>query len=124
MYPTLDPGYRLSLHREVVATARGVLDGSIGIVEGARLLARISFELGADDDEPFVSFQDIDSETDDYPTGDARSRWNTASLAREDAKRARYEAEIREAVEEDCRTLIARYKELPSNNAVEQTRGK
>lgn len=105
--------YRVSLHREIVATAQGVLDGSIGIVDAARVLAGVSFALGAENDEPFISFQGIDSETDHYPLGEVRARWNPDALAREDAERERYEATIREDVKEDCRVLIAKYANAP-----------
>jgi hypothetical protein len=107
--------YRMSLHREIVATAQGVLDGSIGIVDAARVLAGISFALGAENEEPFISFQGIDSETDHYPLGDVRARWNPDALAREDAERERYEAAIREDAEAACRVLIAKYANVPSD---------
>lgn len=105
--------YRVSLYEEILAAARGVLDGTVGIVDAARILANISFVLGAENDEPFMSFRGIDSETDHYPLGDVRMRWNPDALAREDAKRERYEAEIRKGVEEGCRVLIAKYQGLP-----------
>ena len=113
--------YRMSLYREILDVARGVLDGTVGIVEAARVLAGISFALGVEDEEPFLSFRGIDSETDHYPLGDVRARWNPNALAREDETRERYEAKIREGVEEHCRVLIAKYESLPSNT-LEQTR--
>jgi hypothetical protein len=112
----------VSLHREILGVARGVLDGTVGIVEAARILVSISFALGVEDEEPFLTFRSIDSETDHYPLGDVRARWSPNALAREDGKRERYEAKIRAGVEEACRGLIAKYESLASDNALEQTR--
>lgn len=112
--------YRVSLYREILAAARGVLDGTVGMVDAARTLTSISYALGVENDEPFISFRGIDSETDDYPLGDVRARWNPAALAREDAKRERYEEEVRESVKEGCRALLAKYESLSSSNELEQ----
>ena len=89
------------------------MEGSVGIVEAARTLTGISVALGTENEEPFISFQGIDSETDDFPLGDVRAHWNPDALAREDAKRERYEAAVRERVIEYCQMLIARYERLP-----------
>ena len=59
--------------QELVDTARGVLDGSIGVIEGCRALAALRHQVDVDSLDPdFLPIIGIDSETDHFPIGDVR----------------------------------------------------
>ena len=94
---------------EIVRAAKGILDGSIGITEGARRLHWLGVNVKAEDDEDFLLFTGIDSETDAFPLGDARRRWSASALARSDSEREAVEAHWRPRAEEAARNLVSKY---------------
>ena len=95
---------------KIVRAARGVLDGSLGITEGARLLSSLGGSaLAEEDDEDFVVFTGIFSETMAFPIGDVRSRWSAEALARSDAERAAVEALWRDRAEKAAKNLVEKY---------------
>jgi hypothetical protein len=94
---------------KIVAAARGILSGELGIVAGARQLATLRFDVGTEDDSDFIFFVGVDSETDDLPLGDVRSRWNPDALKAKDAELAAYESKVRERALEICRRLLRKY---------------
>jgi Protein of unknown function (DUF2489) len=95
--------------KEVVDVARRMLDGSVGIVEGARSLVALSSRVRAEEDPDFLVFVAIDSETDHFPIGDVRGHWNRDALAREDATRSQFEEESKQEAQDACRKLISKY---------------
>ncbi len=95
--------------KEVVHVSRSVLDRSVGVIEGARLLAALRFRVRAENDEDFLVFTGIDSQTDHFPLSDVRARWNSDALVRYDAERQRAESDFREGAEVACRNLIRKY---------------
>lgn len=95
--------------RGVVSTAERILDGSLGITEGARLLNGLRHQVRAWDDKDFLVFTAIVSETDAFPLGDVRQYWNADALAREDAKREVVEAEAKPLAEPAAKALIRKY---------------
>jgi len=103
------PDYRQTLHNSIVATAEGVIDRSVGVVEAARRFMEMAAELDAWEDEDLLYFQDIDSQSDAFPLGVAREQWDPAALVREDHARAQFEQSVYAHAVEHCRTLIARY---------------
>lgn len=92
--------------RRLLETAKAVLDGNLGIVEGCRQLAG----LGAVLDQPLPSSFDVliavDSETDDYPLGPVRDRYSVEALVRIDDEVERYVHSVRPAVLAACRDLV------------------
>jgi hypothetical protein len=100
--------------REVVSAARSVLNGEIGIIEGARILTALSFRVVADwaSDAEFRVLGVLNSETDHLPVGRVRELWDPAALAEKDAIIQRIEAVHRSEVEEACRRLIGRYSDV------------
>ena len=94
---------------EIVRAAKGILDGSICITEGARRLRRLGAGVRAEDDEDFLVFTGIDSDTDAFPLGDVRSRWSVSALARADSEREDVEAHWRPHAEEAARNLVSKY---------------
>jgi len=65
----------LATNRQKIAeVAQGILDGHVGIIDGARQIrALCSGHVGLDERDPDLNtFVGIDSETDDLPIGAAR----------------------------------------------------
>jgi hypothetical protein len=103
------PDYRQSLHDAVVETARVLVTGSVGVVEAARRFMELAAELDALDDEDFVYFMELDSQSDGFPLGIAREQWSASALEREDLARRKYEDSAHGDAVAHCRSLIARY---------------
>jgi|SRR5580704_16844471 hypothetical protein len=107
---SLDEQLRNEGMKEVVETAKGVLQGKIGIIEGSRILSRLRFKIcegGFDPD--FYGFIGIDSATDHLPIGRVREHWAEDALVRKDKEIKEAEDSYREKAFADCRKLIQRF---------------
>jgi hypothetical protein len=107
--PIYNEEHRQFLSRKIVAAARAVLSGELGIIAGARQLCGLGHEIGADRDAYFTFFVGLDSETDHLPIGDVRQHWNVEALREKDAEIVRVETFYRERAVEICRRLIQKY---------------
>lgn len=107
----------------VVGIARHILNGSIGIVEGSRLLLTVQRAAGAEDDANFMFFVGVNSQTDHLPVGDVRRHWNADALRLKDVELNEFETEVRARALEVCRKLIEKY-DRPSQRCVESKKGK
>ncbi|MGO1077247.1 hypothetical protein [Inquilinus sp. CA228] len=94
----------------IARAAQDMLDGRLSYIEGARLILRLAAEaeLSTHDDDilPFVG---IDSETDAFPFGPVRERWNREALAKLQPKIDRAEQWARELGRPYCQVLVARF---------------
>jgi hypothetical protein len=95
--------------REIVRVAHGILDGSIGIAEGARLFTSLGLPHRAEKDSDILFFKGIDGETYNIPLGDVRHLWNPEVLKVKDAELQACESRVRERAFAACKSLIARY---------------
>jgi hypothetical protein len=95
--------------REMIRVARNILNGSIGIVEGARDLTGLRFSSRAENDSDILVFIGIDSETDHLPIGDPRRHWDTEVLKIKDEELRSFEAQVQERAFAACRSLIGKY---------------
>ena len=107
--PALNSVYLSSLHRRIVAAAEGALSGTLSITEAARDLTAIGHELNLSFEKPFLVFVGIASETDEFPLGAVRDRWNPVKLLKLDAERIQYEDRVRSTVDAACTELLRRY---------------
>ena len=96
-------------HREMLRVARCILDGSIGIVVGARELTGLFFSLRLDNDPDAVILRGIDSETGHLPVGEVRRHWSAEALKAKDDELHRYEAQVQQKAFRACEGLILRY---------------
>jgi hypothetical protein len=96
--------------REIVRVTRGILDGNIGIIAGARQLTRLRFPSRAENDSDILLFVGIDSETDHLPLGEVRRHWNPEVLKVKDAELEAFEAKVRERAFAACQSLIQKLK--------------
>ena len=105
---TNEAKHRRACHA-VVGIARGVLNGSVGIVEGSRMLLTIQRAAGAEDDADFLFFVGVNSQTDHLPVGDLRRHWSPDALRLKDDELNGFEVQVRARALEVCRKLIERY---------------
>ena len=95
--------------REIVERSRDLLDGRLGVIQAARALRGFAFRVRAEQDEDFMLFRVIDSESDALPTGVERAQWSATALAREDARIAAFEDNWRAQAREAAQNLILKY---------------
>jgi hypothetical protein len=107
--PIYNEEHRQLLSGQIVAAARAVLSGELGIIAGARRLCGLGHEIGADRDAHFTFFVGLESETDHLPVGEVRQHWNAEALREKDAEIMRVESFYRERALEICRQLIQKY---------------
>ena len=105
----MDLERRSALASQCIKTCKGIIDGNVGLVEGVRKLVSLGFKLECENDQPFLSFSGIDSQSDHYPLGEFRETWEADALAREDADRLEFERDFKDAVIADCHELIERF---------------
>lgn len=75
--------YVLSVRRQAVEIASGILAGEVPILEGCHSLAGLRCEVEVEDRDPdFVTFAMISSEIDALPIGAVRALWAPEALAR------------------------------------------
>ena len=101
----------------LVEVAEEMLDGVIGSIEGSRRIVRLKPNAGDLDDEAFLPFVGIDSESEDIIIGEGRALWSDEFLKRSDQQCEAYEDALRPGIGEDCRALLemlqARLRECP-----------
>ena len=109
MHPT--GSARKDLLDKVTKSAQAVLDGKMGIIEGARLLSTLAPDLVPDwkVDPDFLVLAALDSETDDLPVGKERKLWDPTALKERDPVISRMEADAKEEVEAACRNILRRF---------------
>lgn len=105
---------RALIQRRAIAVAEAILRGDVGIIEGARQLSALAHDLVEDwrVDPDFLVMGALDSETDHLPVGKARELWDPGALKEKDALVQRIEAEARHNVEQACRNIIRRFRDV------------
>jgi hypothetical protein len=106
----LDDSRQRELREEATAIARGLTSGDVLLLDGARRIASLRFQIkGCERDEDFMVFVAIDSETDHIPKTSARGLCTPSWLEACDAELRDigvfYERQIHDA----CNKLIARF---------------
>jgi hypothetical protein len=103
-----------SQRAKAIATATEMITDKMGIIAGARILATLRFEVGVtEDDEDFLTFVVIDSETDDLPIDQQiREHWATEALQEKDVEVNRCENLYRQDAIQACKNIIKRWNSL------------
>jgi hypothetical protein len=95
--------YRADQWKLLLQVLDDLRDRRIGITEGCRNVAGLRHALGEENNELFLPFVAVDSETDHFPLGDVRARWSPSALERVDKERLAceqfYAATISEAID-------------------------
>jgi hypothetical protein len=105
--------YKESQRLAAGETAKAFIEGRIGLIEGCRKLNGLAFDLVPHwaEDQDFVVFGAVASQTDELPVGSARQYWDALALKREDARIADAESQCREQGLTACRRLLERLRD-------------
>lgn len=106
--PEREGDWDLGVKCSVIATARGILAGTIGILDGSSAMACTAVGLDQEDlRKHLLVFNIVASEIDDIPTGEARNLWEPEALAAKDAEAAAYASKVAPEVLDACRAIEA-----------------
>ncbi|TCV97370.1 hypothetical protein EC912_101379 [Luteibacter rhizovicinus] len=118
---------------ELVSTARAMLDGTLGLIEGVRRLNDLRFQIDDPDSPVFHTVRVVESDMDEVPVGDIRSRFGQTFLQQKDAEVADYLGSSADDIQRACREIISRFEmnmdgspamELRGGEGAETSRGK
>jgi len=109
--PVYNEEHRAWASGKIVAIAKRILSGELGVVMGARQLVPWRFDVGAENDPDFTFFVGVDSETDHLPLGEVRSRWSPDALKVKDEELRTFETAVRDRAVRACESLIQKYGE-------------
>jgi hypothetical protein len=102
--------YVQSVRNRIYAVALGMLNGSIPFLEGAITLASLRHEAGVEEnDEDFLAFVAIASETDDLPIGPSRKHWSAEALEKHQPLIEKATQWAKEVGATSCQSLLSRF---------------
>jgi Protein of unknown function (DUF2489) len=93
---------------KITAICEAMLAEEIGVIAASRRLSSLGLELFGDRDAAFVTFDGIDSETEDLPVDRERHNWSVGALEEKDKGIARAEALYKDEACAACRRLLER----------------
>jgi hypothetical protein len=94
---------------KIVARARDLLEGRLGVFEAAQVLPGLAFVTRLSKDSDILVFVAINSESVGLPTGREREQWAPHALAREDEKIRLIEARCRPKALVAAQNLVENY---------------
>lgn len=97
------------LRGKIIAICEAALAEEIGIIAASRRLSALGWDLFERRHEDFITFDAVDSETDDLPVDIERKNWDAEALKRKDVEIAKAEAIYKNDVIAACRKLIERF---------------
>jgi hypothetical protein len=106
----------LKNRRRVVARARDLIDGRIGVIVCAREMSKLAFWLREQNDPSFMIFRGIDSESDALPAGPEREFWSASALREQDQKIDAFEGSWRDAAMQAAKDLVEKYTRTTGEN--------
>lgn len=96
-------------HSELVAIATAMLEDRMHLIEGARKICEIRQSVEDPEAEVFMPIRGFESETDDFPLGEARAHCAADYLKQVDREMDEYIAEARQDVLSACRDLVRHF---------------
>ena len=95
--------------RQVRALAQRIIAGEVGVIDGSRQMLKFRFWLHAGEDEDFLTFVGVDSESHHLLIGDVRAHWQPDALKKKDEEIAALEEFYRKHVVEAAARIKAKY---------------
>jgi tRNA G37 N-methylase Trm5 len=97
--------------QEIVAVARRILAKEIDPLVGCRSIVRHQDALSDEErrDQDLLTLVGIESETDHFPLGDVRLRWDPEALAHQDRQRAEYLQTVEGTLYDACSSIIEKF---------------
>lgn len=100
---------REELHWDLVSLAKSVIDWNCDIVATVREMVPIIADLDVYLDEPCLPIVGFGSETDVYPTGALRDKYDEEYLRRLDVQLADYLRRSKSWLQDACRAIVEQY---------------
>jgi hypothetical protein len=94
---------------EIIITARAMSDGRISLIDGIRKICALSVATGEPDNEIFLAFRALESETDHYPLGEVRSQYSSNYLQKLDTELHMYISDRTPLILDECKRVILKY---------------
>ena len=105
--------YLLTVKNRVVDVCKGMLQGNVDMISGARKLAEYNYQLfGEIIDDDFLPIVNFNEQTDDMPIGNQRQYYSEEFLSRMDKTYTEFEAKVKQEIFDACHKLIERYSSL------------
>jgi hypothetical protein len=95
-----------SKRAELISVATSMLGGNINLIEGVRKICTLRHAVGDPDNEVFMPFRAIESETDHFPLGQMRECCAKDYLQRMDNEMQRYIVDAKNDILIACRKII------------------
>lgn len=95
--------------QKAVFLARKIVDGSIDPIEGCRQMVSLRVQQEIRDDQDFVTIRGFESETDEFPVGEARKHYDSEYLKKLDLKLKWYLDQMMPNLIEACQNIIKKY---------------
>lgn len=94
---------------EIVFTALALRKGEVDALAAVRRISQLRLKTENPDDEVFMIFRAIESDTDRFPVGEARHSCSVDYLRRMDAELAAYLKDVMPDLLNSCDELIGRF---------------
>lgn len=101
--------------KKVLARARDLEEKRIGVIVCAREMCKLAFWLRAENDQDFIVFRAIASESDELPAGPERQHWLESALQKEDVKISKFENIWHSAALKAAQSLKKKYASSPKS---------
>ena len=96
--------------QKLVQLCRALINEEIDILEGCRQIKLFRWDLSEEEQEYFLTFIVVASDTDTYPTPESRHLYSESFLKREDKQIQDYLEEAKPDIIASCYQLIERYR--------------
>lgn len=93
-------------HAKIIRVAHEMLDGKINLLDGCRIITGLHSRAYKPEDDIFMPFRAVDSETDHWPLGVSRELCDTEYLKRVDSEIELYLELESEYIKTACRNVI------------------
>ena len=93
---------------EIEKTLRLMLAGCLDLIQGCRILVRHATELEEIAASEYRVIAGVESETDDLPLGEVRTRWAEEALEEKDREKEVYLQRIEPLLRATCEAILKR----------------
>lgn len=102
--------------KELIDLAQAMLDGKLDLIDGTQTICYLRRVISDPDNEIFLPFQLIESDTDRYPRGTARARCEEKYLKRVDRELAEYLRDAKQDIIDGCKNILETYGKNTDNS--------
>lgn len=94
---------------KLLDTIELIIANKINLIEGSRRVINLASRAGIIEDKVFLPLIGFESQTDQFPTGEVRKRFNKDYLKQLDREQQEYIDEFKDSIVEACQTKFKKY---------------